>query len=109
MACTLLVRGGEIQLHESEKFTKVKQRVTAAKKQRLDYKSGASDKFADGKKTELLFFTDLGDGDAGRILVDIDDCIGVMSDEYKDNAGTGPLPDNSSDDEEYEEDDEDEE
>lgn len=88
MACTLLIRGGNIDLHEDEAFNKVQHRIEAAKKHRIDYELGNADKFDDGNKTKLLFFTDLGEGGAGRIYVDVADCFGVMSDEYRDGYGS---------------------
>jgi hypothetical protein len=108
---TLIIKGGNIDLHPSEAFTKVRRRIEAAKKNRLDYELGNSEKFNDGAATQLMFFTDLGeieDGDdageiaAGRIFVDVGDVIGCMSDEYKDKAGEGPLPEKESDDDEDE-------
>jgi hypothetical protein len=92
MACTLLIRGGNIDLSPVEAFTKVRRRIDAAKKQRLDYSLGNSDKFGDGSVTEMAFYTDLGEDDdgnqmTGRIFVDVAEVIGVMSDEYKDKGG----------------------
>jgi hypothetical protein len=93
MACTLMIRGGNIDLSPIEAFTKVRRRIEAAKQNRLDYSLGNSDKFNDGAATEMLFYTDLGVDDdeeqmTGRIYVDIADVIGVMSDEYKDKGGS---------------------
>lgn len=92
MACTLIIRGGNIDLAPSEAFTKVRRRIEAAKKNRCDYNLGNSDKFGDGAATDIMFYTDMGaddDGAAltGRVYVDIADVIGVMSDEYKDRGG----------------------
>jgi hypothetical protein len=92
MACTLLIRGGNIDLSPIEAFTKVRRRIEAAKQLRIDYTLGNSEKFGDGAATEMLFYTDLGVDDddepmTGRIAVDIADVIGVMSDEYKDKGG----------------------
>jgi len=92
MACTLLIRGGNIDLSPLEAFTKVRRRIDAAKKLRLDYSLGNSEKFGDGSITEMMFLTDLGEDDdgnvmTGRIFVDVAEVIGVMSDEYKDKGG----------------------
>lgn len=106
MACTLLIRGGNIDLSPSEAFTKVRRRIEAAKQNRLDYSLGNSDKFGDGAATDIIFYTDLGeDGDGnpmtGRIYVDVADVIGVMSDEYKDKGGSyKPEKDEDNDEEE---------
>lgn len=92
MACTLIIRGGNIDLAPSEAFTKVRRRIEAAKKNRCDYNLGNADKFGDGAKTDIMFYTDMGEDDdgnalTGRVYVDIAEVIGVMSDEYKDRGG----------------------
>jgi len=92
MPCTLIIRGGEINLSEAEAFTKVRRRIEAAKKNRIDYSLGNTEKFTDGAATEIIFLTDMGEDDdgntlTGRVFVDIGDVIGVMSDEYKDKGG----------------------
>jgi hypothetical protein len=106
MACTLLIRGGNIDLSPIEAFTKVRRRIEAAKQLRIDYTLGNSEKFSDGAATEMVFYTDLGVDDddepmTGRISVDIADVIGVMSDEYKDKGGPyKPEKDDNGEDDE---------
>jgi hypothetical protein len=102
MACTLLIRGGNIDLSPIEAFTKVRRRIEAAKQLRIDYTLGNAEKFNDGAATEMVFYTDLGEDDdgepmTGRIAVDVADVIGVMSDEYKDKGGPY-KPEKDSDD-----------
>jgi hypothetical protein len=86
MACTLLVRGGEIELHESEKFNKVRHRLNRARKLSEDYKNGAvaGDKEQKFEPFHLLTFRTADDG---RFAVDIENTIGVLSDEPKDIGG----------------------
>jgi hypothetical protein len=93
MACTLLIRGGNIDLSPAEAFTKVRRRIDAAKKRRIDYQLGNAEQFGDGSITEMMFFTDMGEDDdgnamTGRVFVDVAEVIGVMSDEYKDKGGS---------------------
>jgi hypothetical protein len=91
--CTILIRGGEIALHESENFNKIRHRANRAKKMLIDYQNGNIDGESKGQKFEpahvLSFFTDLGDGEKGRISIDVENYIGVMSDEAKDAGGNG--------------------
>ena len=110
MACTLLIRGGNIDLSPLEAFTKVRRRIDAAKKNRCDYMLGNSDKFGEGSTTEIQFLTDLGEDDdgnamTGRIFVDVGEVIGVMSDEYKDKGGPY-KPEKEDDDDNGDDDDE---
>jgi hypothetical protein len=87
MPCTLLVRGGEIELHESEKFNKIRHRLNKARKLSEDYKNGAiSGAGEDGQKFEPFHVLTFRTADEGRVAVDIENCIGVMSDESRDGA-----------------------
>lgn len=103
MTCTLLVRGGEIELHDSELFNKVRQRLNRARKLSEDYKNGT----ISGDKKEAAFepfhVLTFKTADDGRVAVDIENCIGVLSDEPKD---VGAGRDNDVDDDDYDEDDE---
>lgn len=80
MATTLLVQGGEIEVDETFNF--VRARINKALKRKADYE-------AEGEKDEkyepvhdLSFKTEQG----GRIGVNPDKVIGVMSDLPKDGA-----------------------
>lgn len=96
MTCTLLVRGGEIELHETEKFNKIRHRLNRARKLSEDYKNGAIDGKTEGQKFEPFHLLTFRTADDGRVGVDIENCIGVLSDEPKD-VGSG-------NDEEYDDD-----
>ena len=109
MTVTLLVRGGEVELHESEKFNKVRHRLNRARKLSEDYKNGTigGTKSGDGDQKfepfHLLTFktADEDSEEGGRICVDIENCIGALSDEPKD---TGSV----NDEDEIEDEDDDE-
>lgn len=88
MTCTLLVRGGEIELHESENFNKIRQRLNRARQMGEDYKNGTIDGKSEGQKFEPFHILSFRTVDDGRISVDIENTIGVMSDESKDGAGS---------------------
>jgi hypothetical protein len=94
MTCTLLVRGGEIELHESENFNKIRQRLNRARKLAEDYKNGAIDGKSEGQNFEPFHILSFRTADDGRVAYDIENCFGVLSDEPKDGAG------NDEDDEE---------
>jgi hypothetical protein len=87
MACTLLIRGGEIELHESENFNKIRHRLNKARKLSEDYKNGTIDGNSEGQKFDPFHVLTLRTSDDGRIAVDIENCIGVLSDEPRDGAG----------------------
>jgi hypothetical protein len=93
MACTLLVRGGEIALHESENFNKIRHRANKAKKMLIDYQNGNIDGVSKDQKFQpahvLTFRTDNDTEEGGRISIDVENYIGVMSDEPKDVGGGG--------------------
>lgn len=96
MTCTLIIRGAEIELHDSEKFNKVRDRLNRARKLAEDYKNGAVAGEKDFKPFHLLTFRTADDG---RFSGDIENVFGVLSDEPKD-IGSG-----KNNDEEYDEDD----
>ena len=104
MPCTLIIRGGEIALHESENFNKIRHRANKAKKMLIDYQNGNIDGQSKGQKFEpshiLTFKTDNGEEEGGRISIDIENYIGVMSDEPKDS---GQAANGNHEDEEYDE------
>jgi hypothetical protein len=87
MTCTLLVRGGEIELHDSEKFNKIRHRLNRARKLSEDYKNGAIDGKSEGQKFEPFHLLTFRTADGGRFAADIENTIGVMSDEAKDVGG----------------------
>jgi hypothetical protein len=91
MACTLLIRGGEIELHPSENFNKIRHRANKAKKMLIDYQNGNIDGVSKDQKFDpahvLSFRTDNGAEEGGRISVDVENYIGVISDEPKDQGG----------------------
>jgi hypothetical protein len=87
MACSLLIRGGEIELHDAENFNKIRHRLNKARKLSEDYKNGTIDGNSEGQKFDpfhVLTFRTVNDG---RIAVDIENCIGVLSDEARDGDG----------------------
>jgi hypothetical protein len=102
MPCTLIIRGGEITLHESENFNKIRHRANKAKKMLIDYQNGNIDGQSKGQKFQpahiLTFKTDNGEEEGGRISIDVEDYIGVMSDEAKDIVQGAA---NNHDEEEY--------
>jgi hypothetical protein len=87
MTVTLLVRGGEIELHESEKFNKVRHRLNRARKLSEDYKNGAIDGKSDGQKFEPFHLLSFRTADDGRFTGDIENVFGCLSDEAKDGGG----------------------
>lgn len=95
MPCTLLIRGGEIALHPSVSYNLVIQRANKAKAMFTDYQNGniAAESTNPGppktfKPGHLLSFkTDNGTEEGGRISVDVENYIGVISDEAKDVGG----------------------
>jgi hypothetical protein len=95
MTCTLIVRGAEIELHESESFMKVRQRLNRARKLAEDYKNGAVG--GEKKDFEPFHVLTFRTSDDGRIAVDIENTIGVLSDTAKDVGGRN---DDNEDDEE---------
>jgi hypothetical protein len=84
MACTLLIRGGEIELHESENFNKIRHRLNKGRKLSEDYKNGTIDGSTDGQKFDPFHVLTFRTSDDGRLSVDIENCIGVLSDEPRD-------------------------
>lgn len=92
MACTLIIRGGEIALHPTENFNKIRHRANKAKAMLIKFQNGVIDGESEGQKFEpahvLTFKTDNGTEEGGRISVDVENYIGVMSDEPKD-VGSG--------------------
>lgn len=86
MTVTLLVRGGEIELHESEKFNKVRHRLNRARKMSEDYKNGAIDGKSDGQKFEPFHLLSFRTADDGRFTGDIENVFGCLSDEAKDSG-----------------------
>lgn len=98
MPCSLLIRGGEIELDESEKFNKIRHRLNRARKLSEDYKNGAIDGKSEGQKFEPFHLLTFKTADGGRFCGDIENVFGVLSDELKDVGG--------SNDDEYDEDDE---
>jgi hypothetical protein len=80
MACTLLIRGGEIELHEFENFNKIRHRLNNARKLSEDYKNGSISGDGEGQKFNPFHVLTFRTADDGRIAVDIENCIGVMSD-----------------------------
>lgn len=108
MTCTLLVRGGEIELHEKELFNKVRQRLNRARKLSEDYKNGtiSGDKKGGGGENgggasafEPFHLLTFRTADDGRVSVDIENCIGVLSDEPKDVGARADADDDYDDDE----------
>lgn len=93
MACTLIIRGGEIALHESENFNKIRHRANKAKKMLIDYQNGNIDGVTKGQIFQpahmLTFRTDNDTEEGGRVSVDVENYIGVLSDEAKDVGGGG--------------------
>lgn len=97
MATTLILAGAEIELHEDEQFNKVRERINqAVTGTKLDG-TKEEDKKRNKPLKKLTFYTDLGDGDKGRIAVVPEKIIGVMSDLPKD---PGNVRDEDDEDEE---------
>lgn len=86
MTVTLLVRGGEIELHESEKFNKVRHRLNRARKLSEDYKNGAIDGKTEGQKFEPFHMLTFRTADDGRFCGDIENVFMALSDEAKDGG-----------------------
>ena len=110
MPCILLIRGGEIELHPSENFNKIRHRANKAKKMLIDYQNGNIDGEQKGQKFEpahmLSFRTaameDDETEDGGRISIDVESYIGVMSTDPKD-VGSAASNHDDDDEEEYDE------
>jgi hypothetical protein len=86
MACSLLIRGGEIELHDAENFNKIRHRLNKARKLSEDYKNGAIDGNSEGQKFDPFHVLTFRTADDGRIAVDIENCIGVLSDVPRDGG-----------------------
>ena len=87
MPCTLIVRGGEIELHEEERFNKIRHRLNQARKLSEDYKNGSiSGNGEDGQKFQPFHVLTFRTSEDGRLAVDIENVIGVMSDEARDGG-----------------------
>lgn len=87
MPCILLVRGGEIELHESENFNKIRHRLNRGRKLSEDYKNGSISGSKNGEgdqKFEPFHMLTFRTADDGRVAVDIENTIGVLSSEAKD-------------------------
>lgn len=124
MPVTLILQGGEVDLHESESFNKIRHRLNKAQKLKMDYENGAvAGTGEDGVKFEpyhiLTFRTEAGeDEEGGRISVSLEKIVGILSDESKDVTTTPPQKQDkkkgnvkaqeeaADDEEEYDEDDE---
>lgn len=104
MTVTLLIRGGEIELHESEKYNKVRHRLNKARKLSEDYKNGAIDGKSEGQKFEPFHTLSFRTADDGRFCGDIENVFGALSDEPKDISNDDE--DEIEDDEDAEDDDE---
>lgn len=89
MTVTLLVRGGEIELHESEKYNKIRHRLNRARKLSEDYKNGAIDGKSEGQKFEPFHLLSFRTADDGRFCTDIENCIGALSDKPRDGGASG--------------------
>src|SRR3954468_20038071 len=111
MPCILMVRGGEIELHPSENFNKIRHRANKAKKMLIDYQNGNIDGETKGQKFEpahvLSFRTasvdDDDNEDGGRISIAVESYIGGLSTEPKDTGGGGNHEEYDDDEEEQEE------
>lgn len=94
---TLLIKGGEIELHHSVRFATVRNRANKAKALLIDYQNGALEPegqinpapkvFKPGHL--LTFFTAVEETEdnpegKGRISIDVESYLGVMSDDPKD-------------------------
>lgn len=121
MAVTIIVKGGSFDLHESEKFDKVRHRLNEAKRTVIDYTEGNIDGKTKGNANKgerdqrfrpfhtLSFKCVIPENEddpdteyiIGRIAVDVDDVIGIMADTEKDV--TGGFGSNGAEDEEEEE------
>lgn len=86
MPCSLLIRGGSIELHESEKFNKIRHRLNRARKLSEDYKNGNIDGVSKDQRFEPFHLLTFRTADDGRFSADIENCIGVISDEPKDGG-----------------------
>lgn len=84
MATTLLLTGLEIELHEGEHFNKVRERVNQALTGTKLDGTKEDDKKRNKPLKKLTFYTDVGDGERGRIAFNPEKFIGVMSDLDKD-------------------------
>jgi hypothetical protein len=88
MTVTLLVRGGEIELHESEQFNKVRHRLNRARKMSEDYKNGTIDGKTEGQKFQPFHMLTFRTADDGRFTGDIENVFGALSDEPRDGGNT---------------------
>jgi hypothetical protein len=91
MTVTLHVQGADIELHESEKYNKVRHRLNKAQRQLEDYRNGNIDGESDGQKFNpyhvLSFKMATEDDEGGRISVNVEKVIAATSDEPKDVGG----------------------
>lgn len=83
---TLIVQGGEIELHESEKFNKIRHRLNRAKKLLLDYENGNIDGTSKDERFEPFHMLTFRTSDDGRVTVDPMKVIGATADDPKDSA-----------------------
>lgn len=98
---TLILAGANVELHEDENFNKVRSRINQA----LTGSNHQGEKETNEKHrhrplNKLTFFTDMGDGEKGRIAVNPEKIIGIMSDEEKDPGNVRDETDVEDDEEE---------
>jgi hypothetical protein len=77
---TIIMQGGSIDLHEEENFNKVRKRCNDATRAKVDYENGNIDDKSFQPFHDLSFKTD----DGGRIAVNAEKVIAVVSDTEKD-------------------------
>lgn len=107
MSVTIIVQGGSFDLHESEKFDKVRHRLNEAKRTVIDYTEGNIDGVTKGNANEgvrdqrfrpfhtLSFKCVIPENEddpdteyiIGRVAVDPEKVIGIMADTEKDVQG----------------------
>ena len=65
----------QIELHEAEKFNKIRHRLNRARKLSEDYKNGAIDGKTEGQKFEPFHLLTFRTADDGRFSVDIENTL----------------------------------
>lgn len=85
----LIMQGGSVELHESESFNKLRHRLNQAKKLIIDYENGNIDGKTKGEEFQPFHLLSFRTADDGRVSVDPQKIIGVVSDLAKDVGSAG--------------------
>lgn len=84
MATEIVMQGGSIELADEETFNKARSRVNDALKMKIDFENGNIDGKTDGEKFQPMHLLSFDTADGGRVSVNPEKIIAVLSDKPKD-------------------------